>query len=71
MRKRKGAITEINQVAGVVKSSLHEYEINNNQQASQYVMQGEGKETKQINGRSVGPWLGCDAACTEQMSADD
>jgi hypothetical protein len=33
MRTRKGAITEIDQVAGVVESSLHENEINNNQQA--------------------------------------
>ena len=33
--RRKGAITEIDQVAGVVESSLHENEINNNQQASQ------------------------------------
>jgi hypothetical protein len=32
---RKGAITEIDQVAGVVESSLHENEINNNQQVSQ------------------------------------
>jgi len=35
--RRKGAITEIDQVAGVVESSPHENEINNNnnQQASQ------------------------------------
>jgi hypothetical protein len=32
--RSKGAITEIDQVAGV-ESSLHENEINNNQQASQ------------------------------------
>jgi hypothetical protein len=52
--RRKGAITEIDQVAGVVESSLHENEINNNQQASQYKYRKKGNKT--INGRClVGP----------------
>jgi hypothetical protein len=45
--RRKGAITEIDQVAGVVKSSLHENEINNINKPHNKIMQGEGKETKQ------------------------
>jgi len=32
--RRKGVVTEIDQVAGVVESSLHENEINSNQQVS-------------------------------------
>jgi hypothetical protein len=67
MRRRKGAITEIYQVAGVVESSLHENEINNNQQASQYREKEHNKWPLVVwLGRRVG-W----AACTEQMSADD